>query len=233
MPLKTNICDERVCSKETSGTALIPEHSYPHCAAKWGATNRFENFKYCRGPKFLFACPLHPPHPHSIKQGTGTAFGDQRIVTLVFGPQTTIIINVRLKVSLTFFSTKFKLQPLMQTFFFPYKFLFLSATKDQHHCHLRLFTESTFLLASLDDMFWTQDLQTWSREERSSSQLQLEVHVYITLLNGTFVSHEFVIGPLIMIWGIIHTNTEMSHLEMINWELQCSHRPTHWEPQRH
>ena len=116
--LQTNICDERVCSMETSGTALIPEHSYPHRVAKWGATNRFENLKYCRGPKFLFACPLHPPHPHSIKQGKGTAFGDQRIVTLVFEPQTTIIINVRLKVSLTFFSIKFKLQPLMQTFFF-------------------------------------------------------------------------------------------------------------------
>ena len=35
-PLKTNICDERVCSKETSGTALTHKHSSHHCVAEWG-----------------------------------------------------------------------------------------------------------------------------------------------------------------------------------------------------
>ena len=37
-----------------------------------------------------------PPRPQSRKQGKGTAFGDQRIVALVFAPQTTITTNVGL-----------------------------------------------------------------------------------------------------------------------------------------
>ena len=40
---------------------------------------------------------LHPLHPHSVKRGKGTAFGDQSTVALVSAPQTTIITNVRLQ----------------------------------------------------------------------------------------------------------------------------------------
>ena len=100
--LKTNICDEQVCSRETSGTTLTPEHSSPHCVAEWGMrrfsgqVNGFENLNCRRGPRSLFACPLHPPHPNWAKQGKGTALGDQRIVALVSLPQTMIITNVRL-----------------------------------------------------------------------------------------------------------------------------------------
>ena len=70
--LKTNIRDEQVCSTETSGT---PEHSSPHCVAKWGVSgfkwqaNRFENLSCRRGPRSLFAYPLHPPHPHFGETG--------------------------------------------------------------------------------------------------------------------------------------------------------------------
>ena len=90
--LKTNICDERVCSTETSDTALTPEHSSPHCVAEWGVSgfngqaNGFEKWNCGCGPWSMFACPLHPPHPHSVKQGKGTVFGDQRAVELVFVP---------------------------------------------------------------------------------------------------------------------------------------------------
>ena len=102
IPLKTNISDERVYSTETSGTALTHEHSSPHCVAEWGVNgfngqgNGFENLNCRHVPWSLFACPLHLPHPHSVEQGRGTAFGDQRIVALVSVPQTTIITNVRL-----------------------------------------------------------------------------------------------------------------------------------------
>ena len=71
--LETNICDEQDCSMETSGTALTPEHSSPHCVAEWGVSrfngqaNGFENLNCCRGPQSLFVCPVHPPHPHSAR----------------------------------------------------------------------------------------------------------------------------------------------------------------------
>ena len=100
--LKTYIRVERVCSMESSATALTPEHSSPHCMAKWGVSgfngqaNGFNNLNCRRGPRSLFACPLHPPHPHSVKQGKGTAFGDQRTVGLVSVAQTTITMNVSL-----------------------------------------------------------------------------------------------------------------------------------------
>ena len=35
LKLKTNIRNERVCSMDTRGTALTPEHSSPHCVAEW------------------------------------------------------------------------------------------------------------------------------------------------------------------------------------------------------
>ena len=59
---------------------LTPEHSYPHCVAEWGVSgngqvNRLENLNYRRGPQSLFACPLHPPHPYSAKQGKGIVQG--------------------------------------------------------------------------------------------------------------------------------------------------------------
>ena len=74
----------------------------PHCVAEWrvsgfnGQEKGFENLNCRRGPWSLFACLLHPPHPHSAKQGKGTAFGDQCIVAIVFVPQTKVITNVRL-----------------------------------------------------------------------------------------------------------------------------------------
>ena len=95
-----NIRDEQVCSMETSGTALTPKHSSPHCVAEWGVSRfngqaiSFTNLKCCHGHWSLFACPLHPPHPYSAKQGMLTSFGDQRIVALV--PQTTIITSSRM-----------------------------------------------------------------------------------------------------------------------------------------
>ena len=100
--LKTIICDEPVCSKETTAPCCPPKHSSPHCVAKWRVSgfnmqaNGFENLNCRRGPRSLFACPLHPPHLHSAKHGKGTVFGDQCIVALVSVPQTTIITNVRL-----------------------------------------------------------------------------------------------------------------------------------------
>ena len=76
--LKTNIRDERVCSMETSGTALTPEHSSRHCRAErgvrgfngqanglWTVTvdycliSIFLHRDQCRGPRSLLACPLH------------------------------------------------------------------------------------------------------------------------------------------------------------------------------
>ena len=54
--LKTNVCDEQVCSMKTSSTALTPKHSSPHCVAEWGVSgfngraNRFENLNCRRGP---------------------------------------------------------------------------------------------------------------------------------------------------------------------------------------
>ena len=72
-PLKTNIRDERVCSTETSFTALTPELSSPHCVARWGVGG-FENLNCRCGPRSPFACPLHPPHPHSAKHGKGSAY---------------------------------------------------------------------------------------------------------------------------------------------------------------
>ena len=56
-----HICDERVCSTETSATALTPKHSSPHWVAKWGVSgfngqvNRFENLNCRFGPQSLFA----------------------------------------------------------------------------------------------------------------------------------------------------------------------------------
>ena len=82
---------------------LTPEHSSPHCMAKWGLSgfnggqaNRFENLNCSHGPWSLFACLMHSPHPHSAKHGKGTAFGDQRIVALVSVLQTMIITHFRL-----------------------------------------------------------------------------------------------------------------------------------------
>ena len=114
--LKTNILDERVCSTETSGTALTPNTppltAWPH--GEWADSPRWLRLPSLRGRmgseriqrashriwKFqlspwtwsLFAYLLHPPP----KQGKGTVFGDQRIVVLVSVPQTMIITNVRL-----------------------------------------------------------------------------------------------------------------------------------------
>ena len=42
--LKTNICDEWVCSMETSGTALTLEHSSPHCVAEWLWSSQMSGF---------------------------------------------------------------------------------------------------------------------------------------------------------------------------------------------
>ena len=87
---------------ETSGTVLTPELSSPHWVAEWGVSgfngqvNGFENLNCRRGPRSLFVCLLHPPHPHCAKQGKGTAFGNQHSVALVSMPQTTIITNNRL-----------------------------------------------------------------------------------------------------------------------------------------
>ena len=96
--LKTNVCDERVCSTETSGTTLTPENSSPHCVAECGVSgfnghgNRFENLNCFRGPRSLFACPLLPSHLHLTKRDNG----DQRIGELVSVLQTTIFTNVEL-----------------------------------------------------------------------------------------------------------------------------------------
>ena len=83
--LKVNICDERVCSMETSGTALTPKHSSPNCVAEWGVSgfngqaNRFEHLNFRCGPRSLFACPLHPWWP------IPSAFGETGQINSVWG----------------------------------------------------------------------------------------------------------------------------------------------------
>ena len=83
---------EFVFSTETSGTAMTPEHFSPHCVAEWqgsglnGQAIGFENLNYRRGPRFRSRVRCSHPILILVKQGKGTAFGDQRIVALVSGP---------------------------------------------------------------------------------------------------------------------------------------------------
>ena len=84
---------------ETSGNALTPEHSSPHCVAEWGVfnwqANGLENLNCRRGTLVPVRVSLASTSSTFREQGKGTAFGDQRIVALVSMPQTTIITNVR------------------------------------------------------------------------------------------------------------------------------------------
>ena len=99
--LKTNICDEWVCSMETSGTMLTPEDSSPHCVAKWGVSGFNEEANDLK----ILLSPWIPVPVHMSVAPTSSAFGKtwqgnsvqgQRIVALVSMPQTTIVVNVRL-----------------------------------------------------------------------------------------------------------------------------------------
>ena len=68
-----HVRDERVCSTETSGTALTPEHSSPHCVAEWGSE------RIQRASELIWTFKLSPWTPVPVRASvaaTASVFGE-------------------------------------------------------------------------------------------------------------------------------------------------------------